>query len=365
MSLAAPFRCFVIFLLGILFCVAGQARQQAGESLRIPARPSSPLFNGAQGKQKTEIHFDPSTNTVTMKMLVQDPNGFFIPNLRPENFAVYENGVRQQNVNVQVEHAPVSLGVLMEYGGRAPSLDRMLFMDIQRAVRQLNDILGSNDRIALWRYSDKVEKVVDFTQNRAAVNEALEAMRPPEFSETNLYDAIVFTIDQMRAVTGRKAIVLVSSGIDTFSKANYEAALSAASNSDTPIYVISMALPLQNLVELHESTGTLAHVNWQAVEKRLQEIARVSGGRTYSPESTIDFTAVYDDMMENLRVRYVITYRSSTDGDLNTPRTVRVEIVDPKTGRPLRIVDSNGRPVRASVIVQGSYVPAKAAQQGK
>jgi hypothetical protein len=155
MRLATPFRFFIVAVLGILFCIAGQTQQQAGESLRIPARPPSPLFSGAQGKQKTETHFDPSTNTVTMKMLVRDPNGYFIPNLRPENFAVYENGVRQQNVNVQVEHAPVSLGVLMEYGRRAPSLDRMLFMDIQRAVRQLVDILGSNDRIALWRYNTR------------------------------------------------------------------------------------------------------------------------------------------------------------------------------------------------------------------
>lgn len=52
-------------------------------------------------------------------------------------------------------------------------------------------------------------------------------------------------------------------------------------------------------MELHESTGTLAHMDWQAVEKRLEEIARVSGGRTYSPESTIDLTGIYDDMMES------------------------------------------------------------------
>jgi Ca-activated chloride channel family protein len=169
----------------------------------------------------------------------------------------------------------------------------------------------------------------------------------------------------MRPVTGRKAIVLVSSGMSTFSKANYEAALKAAGDSDTPIYVISMVSTLRSLVELHESTETLAHMDWQAVEKRLEEIARVSDGRTCSPESTIDLTGVYDDMMENLRVRYVITYRSSRDGDLNTPRTSRVELIDPKAGKPLRIADANGRPIHASVVVQGSYVPAKAAQTGK
>lgn len=358
-------KCFLVSV-ALLLCMPALAQKPAGTPVRIPARPSSPLFSGAQGKQKTEIHFDVSTNSVTMKLLVQDPNGYFIPDLHPDNFAVYENGVRQQNVHVEVEHAPVTLGVLMEYGGRSPSIDRLLSSDVRRAVRELADIVEGSDKIALWKYNDKTEKVVDFTSNRATVNEALDAMHPPEFSETNLYDAVISVVNQMRPITGRKAIVLISSGIDTFSKANFEAALNVARNSDTPIYVVSFVSGLRNLVELHEPNGPLAHVNWQTVEKQLQEIARTSGGRTYSPESTIDLSAIYDDLLENLRVRYVITYRSSNAGNLNSPRTVRVELVAPKTGGPLRIVDSNGRPIRASVILQDSYVPAKtAAQLGK
>src|ERR1700688_1864008 len=53
--------------------------------VRIPNRPSAALFKGQQGKQKTEIHFDPESGLVTLKLLVQDPNGFFIPNIRREN----------------------------------------------------------------------------------------------------------------------------------------------------------------------------------------------------------------------------------------------------------------------------------------
>ena len=61
------------------------------------ARPPR-LFHGQQGKQRTEIHFDPATGTVTVKLLVQDPNGYFIPGIRRENFAVYVDGVRQDDV---------------------------------------------------------------------------------------------------------------------------------------------------------------------------------------------------------------------------------------------------------------------------
>src|ERR1700746_1494680 len=62
--------------------------------IQIPNRPAVALFQGEQGKQKAEIRFDPATALVTVKMLVQDPNGYFIPNIRRDNFVVYENGVR-------------------------------------------------------------------------------------------------------------------------------------------------------------------------------------------------------------------------------------------------------------------------------
>jgi hypothetical protein len=84
----------------------------------------------------------------------------------------------------------------------------------------------------------------------------------------------------------------------------------------------------------------------------------------YSPEFTFDLSGIYDDLMENLRVRYVITYRPSSDADVNLPRSVRIELVDPRTGGPLHIVDTSGRPVRWQTIVEARYVPATAPAGG-
>src|ERR1700704_1684290 len=94
----------------------GVQRPAAGQ-LRIPNRPSTPIFKGEQGKQRTDIQYDPATGLVTIKLLVQDPNGYFIPSIRRENFVIYEDGVRRSDAMVEVEHAAVSLGLLMEYGG--------------------------------------------------------------------------------------------------------------------------------------------------------------------------------------------------------------------------------------------------------
>jgi VWFA-related protein len=333
-----------------------QESNKAAEQIHIPNRAPTPLFKGAQGKQKTEIQFDPATRMVTMKLLVQDPNSYFIPNIRRENFVVYENRVHQQIAAVEIEHASVSLGLLMEFGGRTPGLNRLLGQEVSNAGRQLLQLLDQQDKLAVWKYGDKVEKIADFSQPRDRLESLFYGLGTPEFSESNLYDALILTLDQMSAVPGRKAIILISSGSDSFSKASYQDALKAAGESDCPIYVISIARTLRDLAELHGPTGSAGRVDWEKAEKQLQEIARASGGRAYSPETTVDLSAIYDDVMENLKVRYVITYHSSIE-DMNSPRTVRVELVNPTTGKPLQIVDSNGRTVRASVLVQSTYLP--------
>jgi VWFA-related protein len=333
-----------------------QRASQSAEQIRVPDRAASPLFKGPQGKQKTEINFDPASRMVTLKLLVQDPNGNFIPNIRRENFAVYENEVRQQIDSVEIEHPPVSVGILMEFGGRAPGLDRILGEQVSSAGRQLLEDLGNQDKIAIWKYNDKVEKLVDFSQSHDPLPSLFYSLGTPEVSETNLYDALIFTTDQMRPVTGRKAIVLISSGIDTFSKASLQDALKSASESDTPIYAIGLGKSLRALAEPHDLTSTVGRLDWTKAEQQLQKFSSASGGRAYFPDTTVNLSPIYDDVIENLKTRYVVRYRSITK-DMNSPRTVRMELVNSRTGAPLQIVDASGRPINASVIVQSSYVP--------
>jgi hypothetical protein len=101
-------------------------------------------------------------------------------------------------------------------------------------------------------------------------------------------------------------------------------------------------------------------IDWSQAEKTLEDLARVSGARAYVPENTFDLAPIYDDVLANLKVRYVITYTSSSNLDRDSPRTVRVELIDPKTRGPLQIVDSNGKTVRAKIVVQDSYTPTSA-----
>ncbi|HLH37775.1 MAG TPA: VWA domain-containing protein [Bryobacteraceae bacterium] len=340
----------------------GKGSVESRSVVHVPNRPSTPLFQGEQGKQRTEFHFDPATQTVTIKMVVQDSNGYFIPNLRRDNFAVFENGVREQNATVEIEHAPVSLAVLMEWGGRYLALNKALNDQVPRAAHQLLDELGPQDKIALFRYGDRVDQIADFSTGREALNGLFTGLPKPEFSELNFYDALLSTVNFMKGVPGRKAIVVISSGVDTFSKAKYEDALAAARSGGTPIYVIDIGPALRSSVDYSSAkSGPYARIDWKRAESQLQELAQASGGRLYSTDSTFDLLGVYDDLMENLRVRYVITYKSTSNGGSDSARSVRVELIDPASGGPIEIVDADGKPVRSHLSFETSYVPAGAA----
>ena len=350
----------------LMQCASAQAPNDSAPQtqLQVPNRPSTALFQGAQGKQRTEIHFDPTTQVVTIKMLVQDPRGYFIPNIRRENFAVYEDGVRQENASVEIEHAAISLGVLLEYGGRYQALNESVGDADSAAANQLLGEIGADDKVAIWTYGDKVEEIAGFSDGRGALGSVVLKLRAPPFSEQNFYDALIAVVSRMHSLSGRKALLVVSSALDTFSKANYRDALQTVRQSDTPIYAINLGPMLQHYASISLNAGPYAHIDWKGAESKLRQIAVACGGRMYSPEAIVDLAAIFDDLMENLRVRYVITYRSTSDPNVNRARTVRVELVDSRTSGPLRIADASGKTVRSTIIAKDSYVPRETVAPG-
>ena len=336
-----------------------QASQPGQETqVTVPSTPAAPLYKGEQGAQNSEVEFNPSTRIVTVKFHVEDPNGYFLPNLRRENFAVYEDGVRQKNVSVEVEHAPVSVALLIELGGRYHELNKVLENEVPRVGRELLDVIGHDDKIAIFKYDEKLEPLADFNQGHEVLDSVFEKIKAPNFSETNFYDALLETLNRMKDVRGRKAIILISTGVDTFSKTSYQQVLQAARNSATPIYTIGLGSILRLEAEVYGNAAPFARIDWTGAEKQLEMLAKASGGRAYALESTPSVAGIYDDIMENLRLRYVVTYMSSNPATSGPPRNIRVELVDPTTGNALKIHDSAGKIISASVFVQQTYSPA-------
>jgi VWFA-related protein len=296
---------------------------------------------------------------VTLRLVVQDSNGYFIPDIHRENFAVYENEIRQQNATVEIEHAAVCAGVLVEYGGHYHALNEALATTVSMAVGQFADEIGSEDNVAVWRYGDRVEEISGFTRGNDPLHQAAASLQSaPPFSELNFYDALIATLPRLHEQSGRRALLLFSSGIDTFSKASYADTLQATVRSDVPIYALNIGPVVRNDASLYGLNGPDTRLDWKGAEHKLSHIAQASGGRMYSPGSSLDLPAIYDDLMENLRVRYVISYKSTARPEERGPRIVRVKLVDPRSGGPVRIVDAEGESVQPKLLVEARYDPA-------
>lgn len=219
------------------------------------------------------------------------------------------------------------------------------------------DVLEYDDKIAVFKYDANVETLVNFNQGHDVLDSAFNRLTTPGFSEANFYDAVLAALDRMKNVPGRKAIIVISSGIDTFSRTTYQEVLQAARISSTPIYSIGLGRLMQQEAFIYGDKAPFGRIDWNDAERQLEELAKVSGGRAHVIDSKVEIPAIYDEMMENLRLPYVISYISSKPA---APCKIRVKLIDPKTGKPLTVLDSNGKPIAAKVFIQESYSPAPA-----
>lgn len=300
----------------------------------------------------TQIHYDPATRQVTLLVPPLDRAGRIPTPLHPEDLVVYENGVPQSHVTVKVEHTPITVGVLLEYGGRYPSLDQTAADAVSMAAQQFISDIGTRDRVAIWTYGNHLRQLADFSQSHLALQGTIIDLQPPPSSELNFYDALDETLAKLHELRGHAALLVVSSGRDTFSRMTFRQLLQDARSSGTPIYVIDLGVDLQRYIEDAAAPNPYASLNLPRDEARLKQLALASGGQYYAPEDMLDLSGLYDELMARLRVRYRISYHSSAPASDTASRSVRVELLRTAQMQPRR------QP-RMQLIATAAYLPAR------
>ena len=139
--------------------------------------------------------------------------------------------------------------------------------------------LRPDDYIAIIAYDLRTEILADFTNDKSKIAEAMSRLRIPGFSESNMFDALADTADRMSKIEGRKAIVLVTSGIDTFSKLTYDKARKSLQESGVPVYTIGI---LQLTRELAEARGANT-IDFLQGDNELRTFAKETGGQAFFP----------------------------------------------------------------------------------
>ncbi|MCH8018063.1 MAG: VWA domain-containing protein, partial [Acidobacteria bacterium] len=209
-TLKKLFGALILVVFALFWGIFSDAVQAQREGKPIEEQEEKP-----QGRASISV----AVEQVQVDVTVQDKNGNLIQGLRKEHFKVYEEKVEQTVTFFTPIEAPITAVLVTEYSSVIPWewlyeawLGSHLFADQMRP----------EDWVAVVAYDIRPEILVDFTQNKAEVFNALRKLNYPAFRESNLYDAVYDVLDRVADVEGKVAMILVSSGLDTFSKKNLD-----------------------------------------------------------------------------------------------------------------------------------------------
>lgn len=330
----------------------------AGASNSTGELESSALQDGNDFSATAD--FNPETHQVTVKANVPVVAWDAAASLGRRSFVVYEDEVRRPIESIEVAHTPLSIGVLLENGGRYRALNEAIADTVSHAARDLMNAVNPGDRVALWTYGQSVQSLDSSVENGAAVQLINLRLPVPPTSEANLYDAVLATLPRVQQMPGRKVLIVVSTGIDTFSRSGFAEVLRAERETGVPVCAINIGPLVRSglLVDGSDGQQPYAHLRWQQAASQLARMAEVSGCRAVMPDSSLEFSTLYDELLANLNLQYVIRYQSATPQQSGTHR-VEIAWVDsehPRAG--LRQAMKRGR-----LFAQAQYQPAPAAAE--
>jgi VWFA-related protein len=202
----------------------------------LPKIPSKLKRDPALDKSGDVAQFKSNVDIVTLDVAVMDTKGHFIPGIPPGNFRVLEDNVPQQIRKVDMGEAPMTIAMVVEFSNRFQRVYSAAWYQTLQLSWGFASSLKPNDYLAVIAYDLRTEILADFTTDRTKVQEALNRLKIPAFSEANMFDAITDTADRMSEIEGRKAILLISSGIDTFSKLTFDQTRKKLQEAGVPIY---------------------------------------------------------------------------------------------------------------------------------
>jgi VWFA-related protein len=292
-------------------------------------------------------------------VLVTTKDGQFIPGLKQGNFRILEDGVPQQVTHFNVSQAPITAVLLVEF---ANIYYTFTIQALQASYAFVNS-LKKDDWIAVEYFDMQTHILVDFTQDKRAAFGALNQLRIPGFAETNIFDALYDTLDRLDRVEGKKYIILVTTGVDTFSKITYDKMLKKVKDTkDVTIFPISVGFIVREYCEVHPGYCRNAHgmgipvgqMDYLQGDNEMRTFASMTGGRAYFPRFQGELPELFGEISTDIRNQYSLSYAPTNSKLDGTYRKLKVQIVAPDGG-PLKVKDQKGKDVKIEVVSRDGY----------
>ena len=297
----------------------GDTPQMADEP-RVDAPGDSGKIPTKFGKNKDRADlpeglatFRTDTTTISVDVSVLDNKGRFIPNIPRGNFRILEDGVPQQASTFAMGEAPMTVCMVIEFSNLFQSYWSYGWMETLQASYGFLETLKPDDHVAVVAYDLRSEILSDFSTDKRSAHEAMSRLRIAAYSESNLYDALVDTAERMQDIEGRKAIVLIASGIDTFSRINFGDARKVVQEAGIPIYIISTGNLFYKRFEgqlgaTDSISGMPGRLTFLQAKNQMNTFARESGGMHFEMTFESEIPAYLQSINALLRSQYSIAY---------------------------------------------------------
>jgi VWFA-related protein len=318
-----------------------------------PPPPSTPKVEGLP-----DYSIKVNVPLVNVDVLVTTKNGQFVPGLKKDNFRLFEDGSQQQISNFNVSQAPITAVLLVEYA----STNYVFMVQALQASYAFANSLKKDDWVAVSYYDMQPHILVDFTQDKKAVYGALNQLRIPGFAETNLFDALYDTLDRLDRVEGKKYIILVTTGIDTFSKLTLDKIIKKVKDTkDVTIFPVSIGFIVREYCEVHGGCRNahgmgipVGNMDYLQGDNEMRTFAAMTGGRAYFPRFEGELPELFADISGDIRNQYSLSYHPTNSKLDGTYRKLKVQVVASDGGQ-LKVRDQKGKDQKIEVVARDGY----------
>jgi len=317
-----------VFILG---CADTRAQTPASSPYANPNIPT----NAPEISEGDVLKVD--TRLVHVPFLVMDRKHGPVTKLGQEHFRVFEDRVEQTIANFESIEQPLTAALLLDM---SPST-RFRVEDIKEAALAFVNQLRANDRLMVMSFSDHVQVLIELTVDREAARRAIKSAT--QGSATRLFDGIEYANEKLKAIQGRKALVLFTDGIDNGSQfGTAQNTLYTAEESDLLVYPVQYDTfaDVTDYVRMEISTGMkkttervyppgLGPKDYERAISYLKDLADRSGGRFYHADHLQGVKRAFSSIAAELRSQYMLAYYPHADAAEKSRREIDVRVDQP------------------------------------